>query len=84
MRSALKTLVIIWLCVSALSLAGLLYLLPSYVIVGAFAEGFRTPQSPQLVHWFHFSEMGVTVSILMAAWLWRTHRKHYGNLWKSN
>jgi hypothetical protein len=80
MKSALKILVIIWSCVSVLSLGGLLYLLPSYGIVSAFAAGFGTPRNPQLERWFHLSEMGLAVGILMTAWLWRTHRKHYGKL----
>jgi hypothetical protein len=46
MKSALKALVIIWLCISVMSLAGLLYLLPSYGIVGAFAEALRHQRMP--------------------------------------
>jgi hypothetical protein len=88
MKSALKVLVIIWACISLLSLAGLLYLLASYFMVGAFAQVFKTLQSPEqrpeLARWFHFSELGLTVGIFMTTWLWRTHRKHYRRLWKSN
>jgi uncharacterized membrane protein YjjP (DUF1212 family) len=80
MKSALKALVIIWLCISVLSLAGLLYLLPSYGIVGAFAEAFKTSGDAGLTRWFHLCELGLTVGILMSAWLWRTYRKHYGSL----
>ncbi len=84
MKSALKVLVIIWTCISLLSLAGSLYLFPSYFMVGAFAQVFKTLQSPELALWFHFSELSLTVGIFMTTWLWRTHRKHYGRLWKSN
>jgi hypothetical protein len=48
MKSALKILVIIWGCLSLLSLAGLLYLLPGYFMVGALAQAFKTLQSPEL------------------------------------
>jgi len=83
MKSALKLLVILWACISLLSLAGLLYLLPSYFMVGALAQAFKTLQSPELTRWFHFSELGLTVGIFMTTRLWRTHRKRYGRLWKS-
>jgi len=58
MKAALKTLAIVWSCISVVSLAGLLYLLPSYGIVGAFAGVFRaTPQSDELARWFHICEI---------------------------
>jgi hypothetical protein len=77
MKSALKALVIIWLCISVLSLPGLLYLLPSYGIVGAFAGAFKTSGDAELTRWF-LCELGLTVGILRTAWLWRAYRKHYG------
>jgi len=83
MKAALKTLAIVWSCISVVSLAGLLYLLPSYGIVGAFAGVFRaTPQSDELARWFHICEMSLVLGTLMTAWLWRTHRTHYGKLEK--
>jgi hypothetical protein len=63
MKSALKALAIIWLCISVLSLAGLLYLLLSYGIVGAFAGAFKTSGDAELTRWF-LCELGLTVGIL--------------------
>ena len=80
MKCALKILLIMWLSVSMLSLAGLMYLLPSYGIVGAFAEVLRTPQSDQLVRWLHFCELSFLLATLMSALLFRTYWKHFGKL----
>jgi hypothetical protein len=81
MKAALKVVVVVWALVSLFSLAGLVYLFPSYATDCAFAEAFKTPENPDLLRWFHGS---LILGILMTLCLWRTHRKHYGKLWRSN
>jgi len=83
-KAALMLVLVLWALVSLFSFAGLVYLFPSYVIVGALAEGFKTHENPDLLHWFYGCAMSLTIGVIIMALLWRTHRKHYGKLWKSN
>jgi hypothetical protein len=54
MRVALRSLTLIWATVSAVSLLGLICVLPGYSIDGAFSEALRKHPSPQASFWFHW------------------------------
>ena len=84
MKLALKLLIVLWMSVSLASFGGFLYLLPSYMVVGAFAQALKTPESPNLLHWFYGCMISSATGISMTLWLWRSYRKQYGKLWKSD
>lgn len=82
MKFALKLLIILWMVVLLISFGGLVYLSPGYILVGTFSQVPRTPENSELLHWFHGCAASFVVGICVTAWLWRTYRKQYGNLWK--
>jgi len=84
MRAAVRLLLLIWATVSALSLVGLIYVFPGYSLDSAFSEALRKHPSPQGSFWFHWCMTFFLVGVCMTAWLYRTYRKQYGKLWKSN
>jgi chromate transport protein ChrA len=84
LKVILKALIVLWMVMSTVSLAGLIYLLPSRVIVGAFAQVLKTPQNPDLLRWFYGCTISFVVSIIITIWLWRTYRGQYGKLWRSD
>jgi prolipoprotein diacylglyceryltransferase len=84
MRAVVRLLLLIWATVSAVSLVGLIYVFPGYSLDSAFSEALRKHPSPQASFWFHWSMTFLLVGVCMTAWLYRTHRKHYGKLWKSD
>jgi hypothetical protein len=69
--------------VALISLGGLIYLSPGYILMGAFSQVLRKPQNPELLRWFHGCETSFVIGICMTIWLRRTHRRQYGSLWKS-
>ena len=84
MKLALKLSILMWLVASLISFGGVFYLLPSYTLVGAFAEAFKTPENPDLLHWFYGCAVSFVIGVAITVWLWRTYRRQYGRLWKSN
>jgi hypothetical protein len=84
MRAAVRSLILIWATVSVVALFGLLYVFPNYSIDSAFSEALRTHPSAQGAFWFHWCTTFFLVGICMTAWLYRTYRKRFGKLWKSN
>jgi hypothetical protein len=84
MRVALRSLTLIWATVSAVSLLGLICVLPGYSIDGAFSEALRKHPSPQASFWFHWCTTFFFVGACMTAWLYRTYRRHYGKPRKSS
>jgi hypothetical protein len=53
MKFALKLLIVLWMIALLTSFGGLVYLSPSYILVGAFSQVLRTPENPELLHWFY-------------------------------
>jgi len=84
MRAAVRLLILIWASVSAVSLVGLIYVFPGYSIDSAFSEALRKHPSPQASFWFHWCMTFFLVGACMTVWLYRTYRKQYGKLWKSD
>jgi hypothetical protein len=84
MKSALKLSIILWMVVLLISFGGLVYLSPSYILVGAFSQVLRTPENPELLHWFYGCAASFLIGICVTARLWRIYRQQYGNLWKSD
>jgi hypothetical protein len=84
MKLAFKFSIFVWAVASIISLGAVLYLLPSYTLVGAFAQAFRTPENPDLLHWFYSCAISFVIGVAVTIWLWRTYRRQYGSLWKSN
>jgi hypothetical protein len=84
MRAVVRLLLLTWATFSAASLVGLIYVFPGYSIDSAFSQAFRTHPSPRGSFWFHWSMTFLLVGTCMTTWLYRTHRKHYGKLWKPN
>ena len=84
MKAVVRLLLLIWATVSAVSLMGLIYVFLGYSLDSAFSEALRKHQDPQASFWFHWSMTFLLIGVCMTALLYRTHRKHYGTLWKSN
>ena len=84
MRAAVKSLFIIWATVTAASLCGLIYILPGYSVDSAFSQALRTHPSPEGAFWFHWCLTFFLVGACVTVVLYRTYRKQYGRLWKSN
>jgi len=84
MRTVLRSITFIWATVSLVSLFGLFYVFRGYSIDGAFSEALRKHPSLQASFWFHWCTTFFFVGVCMTAWLYRTYRKHYGKLWKSD
>jgi hypothetical protein len=82
MKLALKLSILLWVIASVISLGGILYLLPSYMVVGAFTA-FKTPEGHDLLHWFYGCAISFVIGVAITTWLWRTYRRQYGCLWKS-
>jgi len=82
MRIALRLLILIWATVSVVSLFGLIYVFPGYSLDSAFSQALRTHPSARSSFWFHWSLTFTLFGLFLTGWLYRTHRKHYGNLWK--
>jgi hypothetical protein len=84
MRAALRVILLIWAAVSAVSLAGLIYVFPGYSLDSAFSQALRRHPSPQGESWFHWCLSFFLLGVCMTAWLYRVHRRQYGKLWKSD
>jgi hypothetical protein len=84
MRVAVKSLFIIWATVSVVSLCGLIYISPGYSLDSAFSQALRKHPSPAGSFWFHWCLTFFLIGLCMTVLLYRTYRKQYGSLWKSN
>ena len=84
MRVAIRVLIFIWAAVSLVSLCGLILVFPSYSVDNAFAQALRKHPSEQASFWFHWCLTFFLVGCCITAWLYYTHRKHFGKLWKSD
>ena len=84
MRFAVKSLILTWAIVSLVSFCGLIYVFPGYSLDSAFSEAFRKHPGPEGSFWFHWCLTFLVVGIFMTFWLYRTDRRQYGKLWKSD
>jgi hypothetical protein len=84
MRFAVKSLILTWAIVSLVSFCGLIYVFPGYSLDSAFSEAFRKHPGPEGSFWFDWRLIFLVVGIFMTFWLYRTYRRQYGKLWKSD
>jgi len=84
MKLALRLSILLSGIVSAIALAGLLYVLAGLFLVGPFAQVINHAEDRDLEHLFHVWAAYSFTALVITILLWRTHRKQYGKLWKSN
>jgi hypothetical protein len=84
MKLALRLSILLSGIVSAIALTGLLYALAGLFLVGPFAQVINHPEYRDLEHLFHVWAAYFLTAIVITIWLWRTYRRQYGKLWKSN
>ncbi len=84
MKRALRMLILLAGIVSAIALAGLIHVLAGLFLAGPFDQIFNHVEYRDLEHSFRIWALYSFTAIAMTVWLWRTHRRHYGKLWKSD
>jgi len=84
MKLALRLLILLSGIVSAIALACLLHVLAGLFLAGPFYQVFNHAEYRDLEHLFHVWAAYSFTAIAITIWLWRTYRRQYGKLWKSN
>jgi len=57
---------------------------PAIVEIVHFLKLFGKHPGPEGSFWFHWSLTFLVVGLFMTLWLYRTYRRQYGKLWKSD
>jgi hypothetical protein len=83
MRFAVESLILTGATVSLVRFCGLIYIFPGS-LDSAFSELFRKHPGPEGSFWFHWCLSLLVVGICMTFWLYRTYRRQYRKLWKSD
>jgi hypothetical protein len=83
MKLMLRFLILLSGIVSAIALCGFFYAMTGFFLAGPFAQVLNHPKYGELQHscavWATYS----LIAIATALWLWRTHKRQYGSLWKT-
>jgi hypothetical protein len=84
MKLALRLSILLSGIALVVALAELLHVLVGLFLAGPFDQVFNHAEYRDMEHLFHLWTAYFLTAFAITIWLWRTYRKQFGKLWKSN